>query len=180
VSPSPVESWRAVLAEDAAFVGAAVRSAQVDKGLRQKARTVLWQAYAILEPAEVDETAGEVAAEPVQPAELLALLHALAALRTELGDAGAGIKRLQDVWIHKPHPERPLPIEAARATERTARTVVKHFTVRVAVDKKRMAWFEARCSEQDPTRVAKVRQPDEKDNREPMELLVKKGHSRFS
>lgn len=177
-SAASVTDWRQVLAQDAAFVGTAVRSAGVDKGLRQKARAILWRAFALLEPPEVEE-----GAEPpptVEPGEILALLREVESLRHELGDAGAGIRRLREVLIRTPHPEKPLPIEAARATERTARAVLRRFSVRVALDKKRMAWFEARCSEQDPTRVAKVRQPDEKDNREPMELLVKKGQSRFS
>jgi hypothetical protein len=111
-------------------------------------------------------------------------------LRRELGDdRGAGVLRLRHVLIRKPMPERPRPIAAATITEGTARQVARHFSVRVAVDRRRLEWFEARCRDQDPTRVAKVRQPDDaakngqtvkKDARESLELLVKRGPSRFS
>ncbi len=170
----------AILADDAAFIAAAVRLPSVDKTLRQKARGLLWQAWALVQPPEPEPDADAVATPPPEPSEILALLRTLMQLRIDLGDAGAGIRPLRQVLLRKPHPERPLPIEAARATERTARGVLGHFAVRVGIDAKRLAWFEARCSEQDPTRVAKVRPPDEKDNRQPLELLVKKGQSRFS
>jgi len=150
-------AWLAILADDAAFIAAAVRLPNVDRHLRQKARGLLWQAWAVIQPTEPDPDLPSL--PPTEPAELLALLRTLSQLRAELGDAGAGIRPLWRVLLRKPHPERPLPIEAARATEQTARKVLEHFMVRVGIDAKRRAWFEARCSERDPTRVAKLAPP---------------------
>ncbi len=172
-------AWLAVMQQDAERLAQLLRAPAVTREQRQAARALLWQAFALLEAA-----AGEAEAQPTEPA-LQQTLRDLEQLRKDLGDlAPHGIRALHRVWIRSPLPERLLLPAASRATAHLTRAVERHFAAAVALTPQRMAWFEKRCAQADPTRVAVVRQPeDAKTSRlsgSEVVLLVKKGPSRFS
>lgn len=184
----------AILRLDAARVAELVAKPGRDKGLRQRARQALWKAYAVLEAHERAEALAEpgvdlddptlAAEEPLpEPAEILAILQELERLLRQMGDAaGAGARPLREVLVRQPMPERvPLPASAV-VTGHLTRQVEGHFRVRVALTPSRLKWFDARCNESDPTRIATVRQPESKtgDEREALELIHKNGRTRFS
>jgi hypothetical protein len=56
----------------------------------------------------------------------------------------------------------------------------RRWQVRMALSAARLAWLESRVAERAPTQVATVRAPEEKQNRESLELLHKRGRTRFS
>lgn len=177
-----IDDWLEVLRADAAFVAGALSSPTSlrDPGglrdLRPAARTALWQAYAYLEPAD-DADPAALTAEGLWQA-----TQALADLRRQLGDdRGAGARPIAEVWLRTPFPERPQVIAGALRAEVSLERLTARWRVRVAIDRERLAWFEARCQESNPTRVATVRAPStEQSNRDALELLVRKGPSKFS
>jgi hypothetical protein len=183
-----IDDWLEVLRADAAFVAEALRTSasrlpagampdpEVLRELRAPARTALWQAYAYLEPAD-DADPTSLTADGLWQA-----TQALASLRRQLGDdRGAGAKPIAEVWVRTPFPERPQVIAGARRAEGSLERLTARWRVRVAVDRDRLAWFEARCQESNPTRVATVRAPStEQSNRDSLELLVRKGPTKFS
>lgn len=172
-------AWLAVLQHDAERVAQLLRQPLASREQRQAARAQLWQAFALLEAPAGDDAAAATDADVAKT------LHDLEMLRTALGDRSpAGIRPLQRVWIRSPLPERLVLPVSARGTDQLARAVARHFTAAVALTAQRLAWFEKRCAQADPTRVAMVRQPeDAKTSRlsaTELALLVKKGPSRFS
>lgn len=185
--------WFEVLDQDARAVARLLRSPAAPKTARQSARACLGRAAQLLEtqaehldgdggePASDEVTAGHV---EVSDADVLALVLALADHRRSLGDHRAGLRPLREVWRRSPLPERlQLPLGASRVLALVV-AIDGRFNATMALSAERLGWFEKRCSEPDPTRVAKVRPPDAEassrlDGSE-LELLVKAGRSRFS
>lgn len=165
--------------QDAACVAQLLRGPGVSREQRQAARSQLWHAFALLQAQERDD------APQSTDQEFLDALMNLEALRTRLGDrAPWGVRKLHEVWIRSPMPERLLLPASARSTAHLTRAVERHFAATVALTAGRLAWFDKRCAQADPTHVAVVRQPDDaKTSRlsgSELSLLVKKGPSRFS
>ncbi|MFZ4577270.1 MAG: hypothetical protein ACOYOB_02650 [Myxococcota bacterium] len=185
--------WFEVLDQDARAVATLLRSPAAPKAARQSARACLGRAAQLLEPetatlvgAGNEPTGGEAAPEHIEVSDtdVLALVLALADHRRGLGDHRAGLRPLQEVWRRSPLPERlQLPLCANRVLALVV-AIDGRFNATMALSAERLGWFEKRCSEPDPTRVAKVRPPDAEassrlDGSE-LELLVKAGRSRFS
>ncbi len=118
-------------------------------------------------------------AQVTEPAQVLALTLELQHTLSPI-DAG---KPAQPVWQMRT--ARPLP-ELLRKTlvaDRVAGWQARfdrRWQVRVALSAVRLKWLESRVAERAPTHVATVRQPEEAQNRESLELLHKRGRTRFS
>ena len=121
----------------------------------------------------------ELEAATANPQNLLALTLELQQLLSPM-DAG---KPATPVWSMRT--ARPLP-EVLRRTLVADRVIGwqarfdRRWQVRVALTAERMAWLQARVAARAPTQVATVRQPDEAQSRESLELLHKRGRTRFS
>jgi hypothetical protein len=171
----------AVMRADAEVVSQAIAS--LPREAKQRARTVLWRAFALIDGAGGDDEAGSGSpAHAPSVADLLPAALELAELRRAIGDGfPCGIGRLHQVRIARPLPDRIVPLAGPRKTAHVARAVASHFRARVALTESRIAWFEERANKRPPTHVATVRQPDEaKEARDALELLVRKGRSKFS
>jgi BMFP domain-containing protein YqiC len=176
IEAAQVDALVAVMRADAEVVARAI--AVLPREVKQQARTVLWRAFALIDVGGGDDAA---APAPVL-ADLLPAAFELADLRRASGDSfPCGILRLCQVRLARPLPDRILPLAGPRKTARVADAVASHFRARVALTEARIAWFEARANKTPPTHVATVRQPDEaKEARDALELLVRKGRSKFS
>ncbi len=188
----------AVLQQDAELIGVASRQPGHDKTIRQQARQWLWAVWTLLQPEDEGQQSEELKVvgadqppvpdavpSPADETRLTALLALVAQgeqLLKGLGHGrGQGIRALKHVLIHQPFPERPRLTACATLAQNHARRIAGHFELPMGIDEKRLTWFEQRCKEQNPTRVAMVRAPAaEGDQRESLEFLVKKGQSRFS
>ena len=190
-------AWIELLEQDAHAAAQLLQLPTVERPLRQRGRALLWQVYAALDAVsatlEAEATvepaaAPEADAEPPRPApnakDILVLQQAMQAMRRELGDdRGAGARRIGAVWVRTPMPPRPTDmLPSVRLTEWLVRAVTLHFRSRVALTPARLAWFEERCGDKgkNPTKVAMVRQPEQSDSRDSLELLTKNGKSKFS
>ncbi len=185
--------WFEVLDQDARAVATLLRLPSAPKSARQSARMCLGRAAQLLETLagtpedeEAPATDGEAPPERVEigDAEVLALVLALAAHRRSLGDHRTGLRPLREVWRRSPLPERLQQPLCARRVLALVTAIDGRFNATMALSAERLGWFEKRCSEPDPTRVAKVRPPAAEassrlDGSE-LELLVKAGRSRFS
>ncbi len=177
---SQTQIWCEVLAHDARAVALLLRGATVDKGLRQHGRQLLFQTGTWLQPAEQESDALEQPAP--DPQKLLALLLQLQSLRHDLGDdRGRAALPIGKLWIRKPLWQWIEPMASSRQTEALCAAIAQRFRTVVALSPARMAWFEARCAQQDPTRIATVRAPkSDQSSRDSLELLVRAGKSKFS
>ena len=121
----------------------------------------------------------QLAAEVLDPNLLLALTREVQNALQPL-DAG---RPPQTVWAMRTTRVWP---EALRRTIVADRVVAwqlrfdRRWRVRMALSAARLAWLEAHIAKQSPTQVATVRAPDEKPSRESLELLHKRGRTRFS
>lgn len=200
--PTSADQWRQLLAVDVERLGQLSRDPRIDKALRAELRPLLWQVWQTLSPpteteeepqdeleqgSEVGEAgAAEVAAEPAEAAppstsELRQLAERCAeALRRCGDDRGAGARPIGQMRIHRPFADRVVVPPSARQTDQLARRVAGHFKARLALTEARLKWFEDRANSQAPTSVAQVRQPDGDKDRLGLELLRKRGTSRYS
>lgn len=180
------EQWRALLAVDAERLAQLARDPRVDRALRGELRPLLWQLWQTLTPPAEDASGegadgAQDAAPPLSVAELRALVERCAeALRRCGDDRGAGARPIGQVRIHKPFGDRVVVPPSARQTARLALTVAGHFKARLALTEARLKWFEDRANSQAPTSVAQVRQPDGDKERLGLELLRKRGTSKYS
>jgi hypothetical protein len=193
------------LALDVERLGQLSRDPRIDKALRAELRPLLWQVWQTLSPptetedegqeelgqageaGEADAAAGsEATAEapealPPSASELRVLAEQCAeALRRCGDDRGAGARPIGQVRIHRPFADRVVVPPSARQTDQLARRVARHFKARLALTEARLKWFEDRANSQAPTSVAQVRQPDGDKDRLGLELLRKRGTSRYS
>lgn len=188
-------AWLELVEGDAHAIGERIKLPGTARELRQKARSLLWRAYALLDAvaAAMAAAEGEASGLPIEaqgagpapdPNDARVLQAELESLRRDLGEKqGDGVRPLQQVWMRTPMPARlDFSLPSVRLTETVVRSAHRHFRARVAMTAARLAWFDARCSEQTaPTRVATVRQPDTAtSSRDSLELLVKVGKSKFS
>lgn len=178
--PSQTEVWCEVLAQDAQAVALLLRGTGVDKALRQHGRQLLFQTGIWLQPLEQQNDTPEQP-EP-DPQKLLGLLLQLQLLRHDLGDdRGHGAWPIGKLWIRKPLWQWIEPMPSSRQTDALCAAIAQRFRTVVALSPARMAWFEARCAQQDPTRIAMVRAPkSDQSSRDSLELLVRAGKSKFS
>ena len=141
--------------------------AQIPRAERPDARQLALHAWQELE--------AETPSEP-------RLLTLAQALYTTLAPLDAGRPPLT-VWQMRT--ARPLP-EALRRTLVADRVLGwqqrfdRRWQVRMAMSAARLQWLESRVTERAPTQVAMVRPPEEAQNRESLELLHKRGRTRFS
>jgi len=189
VTAPPLDDRTAALQADAAMLAEYVRNPGVDKLIRQEIRSVLWQVHAALfppepEPDDESEQSGEAAeAQPAVPdaAQLSALLAQTGALLRQLGDdRGKGARRIGDLRIAEPLPDRVMVPPSSRQTDKLAQTVQRHFRARMALTDERLGWFEQRTQQNSPTSIATVKQPEGDADRLDLELLRKAGRTKFS
>jgi hypothetical protein len=199
------DQWRQLLAIDVERLGQLSRDPRIDKALRAELRPLLWQVWQTLSPpTETEEEAqdelgqgsegeepgapedSEASAEsagasPPRASELRALAdRCTEALRRCGDDRGAGAWRIGQMRIHRPFADRVVVPPSARQTDQLAQRVARHFKARLALTEARLKWFEDRANSQAPTSVAQVRQPDGDKDRLGLELLRKRGTSRYS
>lgn len=129
---------------------------------RQDARAVLWQAWQTLD------------GRSPRPTALVEVARALARVQEPLtfGDA-ARMRTLQ------PMSTVLRATLVADAADQWTGQLAQKWHARLALSRRRLAWWEARLSGDSPARVATVRPPD-KQEREALELLHKRGRSPFS
>lgn len=198
--PTPTcAALEAIVQGDAQRLGVLLRTAAADKPTRQAARTLLtqiWQLHVADEPevaaaAQVPSDAARVSSDratvqdaiatAAQFAQLRELAHQLEAVLRKLGDdRGSAARRLQDVRIARPFPDRVAVPPSARQTANLTAAVARHFSAYVALTAARLDWFERRCTQSMPTHVAVVKQPVGDKERIDVELLRKAGKSKFS
>lgn len=172
---TPEPPLRAVAQADAARLAQLLQQGKVARELRPSARALLAEAWRALSEPEEPST------PPVAAAVIAGLARDLEAMLRQCGDDhGAGARPLQQVRVARPLPDRVAVPPSARQTESLARAVGDHFRARVALTADRLAWFETRSSQQPPTQVATVKQPDGEPERADLELLRKAGKSKFS
>ena len=159
-----VAALQAILRQDAERLATVV--GQLPRGDRALARTLARRAWQALEIETADD----------------ALLAVTLDVQAVLAAIDGG-KPLQPVWqmrVQRPWPEvlrRTLVADRVLAWQRRFDA---RWRVRVALSAARLQWLEARVAERAPTQVATVRAPEETQNRESLELLHKRGRSRFS
>ncbi|MBI5609802.1 MAG: hypothetical protein HY902_13100 [Deltaproteobacteria bacterium] len=178
----------AALHADAAKLAEYARGPAIDKALRQEIRGVLWQVHSALfppepEPDEVAPAPDAPDAEPAGPdlAQVGALLAQTGTLLRQLGDdRGKGARRIGDMRIAEPLPDRVMVPPSSRQTDKLAQTVQRHFRARMALTDERLGWFEQRTQQNSPTSVATVKQPEGDADRLDLELLRKEGRTKFS
>lgn len=176
--------WLEILALDAQRLGQLSKDTGLDRALRAELRPLLWQLWQVASPAQ-PESADEAGEEPAAAAPTLAELQALVrasseALRRCGDDRGGGARPIQHMRIHKPFADRVVLPPSARQTQRLAQTVARHFSARLALTEARLKWFEDRANSTAPTSVAQVRQPEADKERLGLELLRKRGQSKYS
>lgn len=194
-APEPVPTCtalEAIVQGDAQRVGALLRTAACDKPTRQAARALLTQVWQLhvadeSEVAPAAQVPSDVATveDPIATAaqftQLLELTRQLEAVLRKLGDdRGSAARRLQDVRIARPMPDRVAVPPSARQTANLTAAVARHFSAYVALTAARLDWFERRCTQSMPTHVAVVKQPVGEKERIDVELLRKAGKSKFS
>ncbi len=191
--------WRELLALDVARLGELSKDPRIDRALRAELRPLLWQVWQTLSPPEDPEesppeesgevpveaaTAAEGAGEPSAGpnADELRRLAGLCAeaLRRCGDDRGAGAWPIGRLRIGRPFVDRVSVPPSARQTDQLALRVTRHFKARLALTEARIKWFEDRANSQAPTSVAQVRQPAAEKERLGLELLRKRGTSRYS
>lgn len=181
----------AALHADAAKLAEYARNTAVDKLVRQEIRTVLWQVHTTLfppEPDQGDEAEPDAATEAMDqpppgpdPAQIAALLAQTGALLRQVGDdRGKGARRIGDLRIAEPLPDRVMVPPSSRQTDKLAQTVQRHFRARMALTDERLGWFEQRTQQNSPTSIATVKQPEGDADRLDLELLRKAGRTKFS
>ena len=140
---------------------------QLPRAQRPDARTLMLRAYQALE------------AETPGAADLLLLTLEVQQTLAPL-DAG---QPAQSVWHMRATHVWPETLRRTIVADRVLvwqRRFDQRFRVRMALSAARLAWLESRMSERSPTQVATVRAPEETQNRESLELLHKRGRTRFS
>lgn len=203
--PTSADQWRQLLAVDVERLGQLSREPRIDKALRAELRPLLWQVWQTLSPPteteeeaqdelaqgseggesgapeDSDASAESAEASPASASDLRALADRCAeALRRCGDDRGAGARPIGQMRIHRPFADRVVVPPSARQTDQLARKVAGHFRARLALTEARLKWFEDRANSQAPTSVAQVRQPDGDKDRLGLELLRKRGTSRYS
>lgn len=171
--------WREILALDAQQLGRLAKDTRLDRALRAELRPLVWRLWQVVAPAAADE--GEAPAFEPTVADLKELVRVSAeALRRCGDDRGGGAWPIQQMRIHKPFGDRVVVPPSARQTQRLALTVARHFAARLALTPARLKWFEDRANSSAPTSVAHVRQPEADAERLGLELLRKRGSSKYS
>ncbi len=171
--------WLKILALDAQRLGQLAKDPRLDRALRAELRPLLWQLWQVVSPELPEE--GEPAATVPPIEQLQGLARASAeALRRCGDDRGGGARAIGQVRIHKPFADRVVLPPSARQTHRLALTVARHFSARLALTPARLKWFEDRANSSAPTSVAQVRQPEADAERLGLELLRKRGPSKYS
>lgn len=176
--------WLEILALDAQRLGQLSKDSRLDRALRAELRPLLWQLWQIASPSQ-PESADEAGEEPAVAAPTLAELQALErasseALRRCGDDRGGGARPIGHMRIHRPFADRVVLPPSTRQTHRLAQVVARHFSARLALTEARLKWFEDRANSTAPTSVAQVRQPDADKERLGLELLRKRGQSKYS
>ncbi len=155
----------AVLRHDAELLAA--RLPEMPRADRPAARQLALRAWRLLDDPK-----------PKAPA-LLALLgelHAVLGVR-ELGKPAMAVWRMRAT---QPWPEVLRRTLVADRVVAWQRRFDQRWQARVALSAARIDWLEARVAGRAHTQVATVRAPTESPGREPLELLHKRGRSRFS
>ncbi len=103
-------------------------------------------------------------------------------LQKRLAGLDAG-KPAHSVWrmrIVRPMPEFLRRTVVADRVLTWQRRLERRWQVGLALSAARLAWLDARVAECAPTRVAAIRPPEKASNRVSLELLHKRGRTRFS
>ena len=140
---------------------------QLPRADRPHARNLALRAYQELEAATPDD---------------LALLALLLEVQGVLAPFDAG-RPPQTVWTMRASRVWPETLRRTIVADRVLAWQTRfdrRWRVRMAMSAARLAWLESRMAERAPTQVATVRAPEEKENRESLELLHKRGRTRFS
>ena len=155
---------RAVL--DADLAQLAARWAELPRPARPAARSLLWRGYRAIADARVARSSlCDVAAA------VAGLLRSLPA------------PALLPAYRMRPRPPWPQILRPTLVGDRAAAwqtRLDRRWRVPVALSPERLAWFDQRVAARAPTQVATVRQPTEAGSRDALELVHKRGRSRFS
>ena len=172
-------TWYEILVLDAQQIGLLSKDMRLERALRAELRPLLWRLWQVASPPAAQD--GEPPPEQPTAAELLDLVRLSAeALRRCGDDRGAGARAIRHMRIHKPFADRVVLPPSARQTQRLAQAVERHFSARLALTPARLKWFEDRANSSAPTSVAQVRQPEADAERLGLELLRKRGTSKYS
>lgn len=184
----------AAIAADAARLAELLRDRGGERGWRQRARKALGRAFAAVDagdgrpggPTEGRADDAEPAAPQVSILAAAAVLRELDAVRAGLGDPLLpGLRRLADVRIQRPLPERWQIGLAAADVEALVGGIVARASLPTALDDARIAWFEARCEAAAPGLLRPMRgaasgTSGERLSSGELELIRKRGGSPFS
>ena len=147
------------VADDAARLASLLRDRRGDRGWRQRARAALARAFAVVEAGRGHESDASSPPESPPPdleaaqpspagsvASAAGVLRELETVRQGLGDPLLPpVRRLADVRVQRPLPERRQIGRAAARVEALVGRIVARATLPTALDEARVAWFEARC-----------------------------------
>lgn len=158
-----MQPLREILGADAEKLAAELQN--LPRNERARARTALWQAYQELEQPKLRKKA----------------------LLTSLVAIGNLMKLLEKplpltVWQMRQMQPYPEVLRRTLVADRVLGWKQRYdlrWQVRMALSARRLAWWENRLGGKPPTHVATVREP-EKQDRDALELLHKRGRSRFS
>jgi len=140
---------------------------QLPRELRGQARGLALRAWQGLE------------AETQDGAALLSVLNDMHGLLAPT-DAGRTTMTVWQMRVAKPEPERMRRTLVADRVAQWQARFDRRWQVRLAVSAARLQWLESRVAERAPTQVATVRQPEVAQGRDSLELLHKRGRTRFS
>ncbi len=176
---------REVLSLDARHVAELLADGDGDRRSRSTARVALLRAYPFCEVAqsvEAEETVEPVASEP---ADLLLVLRQLEDARRSLGDdALATARRIAEVWVRTPFPQRIGRLRLASGLMALSAAVLARLEVSLALNDERITYFETRCGAIESNIGSRIRSPDrDAESRllpNELELIRKRGRSRFS
>ena len=186
-----VEPLLAVLQADAEAVATLLRQRRGDRQARRRARALLATSFRLLQPPSSEGNQAENAVEDVAThkgvcfAEAFEAARELASVRRALGDGAlAGARRIADLWIRTPMPDRIRRLVFVQRRVQLVEAIAARSVLPLALNDERIDWMEARCRVDQPGVVKPVTTRDDAESERllasELELLRKRGRSRFS